>query len=280
MRGVESDKNMAAEYKEEINNLLSEQKELQKNMAHATSQIEEIDKKLSVLNQGASVDEILLHQATVLENADKITQLIELISDQEKIIEDAREGLIDLSPLLQKKEDLLADIAQGEATREDLEPIEANIANQEKLLSQQKTERKNLSSEASQVISGLKRKLESLEMERERLNILTPKIMDQFLMGEAETVAKEYQAHAKQAISSLTRLIALERLTVEQGERAAPIYLTGNQTQAFLPDSIINPASETENKGILFRGQNLTNLVTEAIKTERERLETLGIVAP
>ncbi|MEJ1341190.1 MAG: hypothetical protein RPU14_03830 [Candidatus Sedimenticola sp. (ex Thyasira tokunagai)] len=272
---------LADEYKEKEAELVGEQKKLHKAIKLATGEIEAIDKSLMVLNQGATADEVAIHQTAVLDTADKVAQLNELITEQQVIIDGANEGLIDLSPLLQKKEDILSDIAQGTAAREDLQPIEAEINKLEAQRSDQRAKKDKAATEARQVVSGLKRKLEALEAELAHLNQLTPKIMDQFLMKEAEAVCSEYQKQAMQAILSLTRLSALEHLLAEQGQRPAPIFLTGNQSQTFLPDSVINPISNSENRGILFSGlYPNSDLVLKAIRTERERFEAMGLIAP
>ncbi len=281
MHGYQSSEDpTAGGYKDKVDQLQDSLKSLKKTIQATESEVNAIDESFAALNQGASADEIVVHQIVVTEITEKIQQLNGLILEQQRVIESAGVGLIDLSAIRQKKEDLLAEIAQGAATRDDLVPIEAKIEDLEKRLLTQKEEKDKEATEARQIEAGVRRKLAGLETELEHLNQLTPKIIDQFLMKEAEKVSAEYQKQAKQAIASLTRLTALERLITEVGEQSSPIFLTGNQTQTFIPDCIINPVSNAESPGILFKGlYPHSELVLGAIRTEREHFESMGITS-
>ncbi|WP_029132696.1 hypothetical protein [Sedimenticola selenatireducens] len=278
---TEDSRALLTKYQNDEKAIALELSRLRDSIQEATDEMAAIDKKLNFLGQGASADEVAVHQSIIIDLSEKIQQLQELIDEQHGFVGNARDGFFDLADLHQKRDDLLADIALGEATQEQLDPIDAEIAKMEQANAEQQAEKEKLAARANQVISGLVRKQQVLKLDLEKLERVTPKIMDQFLMNEAAAVAKVYQEQAKQAIVSLTRLAALERLITEQGERSAPIFLTGNERQTFIPDSLINPVAPTVGPGILFKGlYPNSDLVIDAVKAERERFEAMGICWP
>lgn len=277
----DGDKRRLSGLNDEISRINRELDKLSDESERAQSEILDIDASLADLEEDVLADEVKAHQNAVLDLAEKAEHLKELIEDHESSIAGAMEGLIDISPLYQEKEDLLAEIAQGSASRDALKPVEEKIAEAEQELAEQKAEKEKAASESRQIISGLQRKLKGVEEELTRLNGMTPKIMDLFYMKEAKSVAEEYQVLALKTIAALARLTALEKIIVSQGERESPVFLTGNQAQAFLPDSLINPVEGADNHGVLFKGiYPNSDLVSSAIRAERERFESMGLLTP
>ena len=271
----------AAKYTEELAALLTRETALHATIERHRRELEEIDDALAAFDKGATAEAIAHHQRLILGLSKKIEQLQELIDAQQRTVDEAGEGLLDLTPLYRTRDDVLADIAIGDADTSALAPINKEIEAREAERKDQGAKKDEAAREASRVIAGLRRKVEGHQQELDALQRLFPKMMDQFLMVEGMAALRTYHEHALATVQAMVRLVALERLVVENGERLGPVFFTGNQTQTFLPDSIISPASATGRIGIFVDGISPNSeQVLQALRAERERFENLGVIAP
>lgn len=286
IRGVENSKAVDAQeklarYRQQLFDLELDLKKQEEALEKATKDIADADKRLAVVERSATEDTVITHGKAVSDATQRVEHLNELIAKYEGTLEGTSRGLVDLSPLYQRREDILADVAAGTTAGDDLAAVEAQIADGEKQWETQLSDKETKAADAASSIAGLRRKLAVAEQELERLNQLTPMIMDQFLMLEAEKAASDYQKQARQAVAKLVRLAALELLIIEQGERSAPLFLTGNQWKLFLPDSLINPVSGEEQPGVLISGlAPNSDAMNEALAAAREQFDSIGLIVP
>jgi chromosome segregation ATPase len=170
-----------------------------------------------LLDPATATEEIILFKKRLSDAVQKIESLREQIALQEEIIETTRSGLPSLDGLHLKREDLLAEIATGNATENQLAELDSLIASEKKKISESLKDADATIEHARQTISGLKRMLAVAEEELATLELRDKTIVSRFLRIEAEKAGSEYARHAGELVAKFRQLIALGRIMTNKG---------------------------------------------------------------
>ena len=171
-----------------------------------------LGRELENFNYCMGAEDILKYQADLAEAERQVSHLLNLIEQQQGIIDEANAGIPPSSDYRQTREDLLADIAVGKASDEDLIRLEEKIRIESEAVTEAKGKAMPIIEPAQQTIAGLQRRLESEKKELETLRGEKGEIVFQFLMAQAEQVGEEYLSLALQLIDKFKRLRAIDSI--------------------------------------------------------------------
>ncbi|MCG6659303.1 hypothetical protein HOP52_16210 [Halomonas campisalis] len=164
------------------------------------------------LSQGAALEEVREHQKALQAAEAEMVRFEALVRDAQAAPTLERTDDDALDALQQTREDLLADIATGEAKPEELAALDAEI--QEILSDSDGHQASALSQERNnaQTLAGLKRRLSAVQARLEALKAQTPEVIEQLLIARAEAAAEEYLAHAQALQLSCRQLQGIAEL--------------------------------------------------------------------
>jgi len=187
--------------------------------AELNAQIADLKKQITACDSQASLANVLEHQNAITATQSELVNFQQLIAEQQHVITEAGNHEDTITPLIGQREELLADIALGEDKAADLEQLDKAI----KVMQEERDGKQALNDKtiahAQQTISGLSRRLASTQDNLNRLNKLTPKLLDLFVMTKTEQAANDFTALADQLIQKMNELIALDALVLEIGNR-------------------------------------------------------------
>jgi len=212
--------------KKELNNRLDKVKAIEADLnrvnnewAELNAQIADLKKQLTACDTQASLANVLEHQNAITATQGKLVNFQQLIAEQQHVITEAGNQEDTITPLIGQREELLADIALGEDKTADLEQLDNVIKAMQEERDGKQVLNKNTIAHAQQTISGLSRRLAVTQNKLNRLNDLTPKLLDLFVMTKTEQAANDFTALADQLIQKMNELIALDALVLEIGNR-------------------------------------------------------------
>ncbi|WP_022946972.1 hypothetical protein [Methylohalobius crimeensis] len=246
-----------------------------------TAELNELERNaLPNCNAGAAIEEALAYQARVAEIQGQIEGLEKLIEEQRQIVENSQAEVPALDGLYQKREDLLADLAIGQASKADMETLEAEISEAEKNRDKaiQRAKRGEVkANQARQTIAGLERKIEPLRQELAEIEDKGPEVLRQLVRGEAEVLGKEYAELATALKNHFVRLVGLSMLLKSLGGKE---FLT--TVELALPGFALDTCKAVElpaHPGWLYQLHSWSDRETfhKAMHSERERLREHGV---
>lgn len=146
-------------------------------------------------------------------------QLVSLIEGKHQEIADAKATIPDLSHLTSQRQELLADLAMGKATDDQVATMDREIAAQKTDSSKIASQAKTIIEAAEQAVAGLNRRLDSVRQEITALADveLNQRLVSAVLKYHAETLGEEYVKAAAQVNALYMRLMALHYLFQAQG---------------------------------------------------------------
>lgn len=211
---------------------------------------------------------------------EKLLSLQEVLSREQNKVENGDDGVRqNLATLKRRRQDLLADIAEGDDTgKGDLSIIDKEIAEQESI----HDKAINGILIADQTIKGLKRKIQESE---NKIKILKSKLIQaclKYVQAEREKLGDEYIALAARISAVFTRIFSLTMMCEKLGDGT---NIHGPYSYKFKIPSLNlgssnnqpeQPASEMY--GHLFNNTNVNYPVS--MQDEIEALENLGIKFP
>ena len=209
--------------------LLQQLAELQTEYERLTQKKEQLIRRQQVLNEdmvlqqqaiagehlkrGVSFDGLLQHQENIKIAEQEIRRLEQLISEQIPAINSLLIAKGPIDGLLEQKEDILAEIAQGTNLESELEQVDKQIG--EALAKIKQAEERAHKAEATQ--DGLKRKLAHARQDLAILEAKTPRMLEILLHSMAENEGQLYFKLAEQIQRSYTRLMGLDGLIKQHG---------------------------------------------------------------
>jgi hypothetical protein len=159
--------------------------------------------------QAEHVAELLDYQGRFAQAANKVDELQSLIDAQESIIAEARASIPSLADFSQKREDLLAEIAEGKADAASLKLLDEAIAQRQKEVGEATDAATQSIRNAEQTINGVRKKLGAAEQQFSKLDAHKYDHLMEFITQEAEEVGAEYIHLADQLADKFTRLVGL-----------------------------------------------------------------------
>lgn len=243
-------------------------------------EISELEKELKGLESNVPASELVSLQESCNAAFEKVISLKDAIVVQEEAKQKAKSAVPSILELDQERENLLAKIALGEASQNDLSNFDKKYAKE--LASKRKAEENadSVASSANQTIAGLRRCL--TEAERELNSLLNQRDSARFcfLRGEIERVGNDYLELANALIEKYKRILGLELLM--RGFTQNPKIKTANSNLFKIPMFNIKAFQSQLAKapsGTLPEAENATfpHSLNDYAMAEKERIARLGI---
>ena len=268
---------------------------LKADKARLAEELAELEAESSGYVHAVSEQDVLNHQKAIDETSRKMADIKGRIEEQEGYLRKAASGNTNTTaPLIREQEEILADLALGGGKYEesDLTRIEEAIKKASESDQKNAAKTQALIRHVQPTIAGLRRHLADVEREANSLADLAPKIVDQFLMSEAEKVGAEYAALAEKLVSTFKRLAVLEKILIHLGVQKDS---GGRQPQSiFSPhcfDEMLLPTfrlkageklhAQDGSRGVFFSA-GLTGWsgerVAQEVEAEKARLEKRGVL--
>ncbi|MBZ0330855.1 hypothetical protein KZO25_11070 [Halomonas sp. ANAO-440] len=247
------------------------------------NQAKSMREQIDAMSQGATLDEVKQHLETLNSAEAEVERFEALIRTAEAEAEPATGNDEALDALQQAREDLLADIAAGDAKPKELEALDAEIreiledgdGSQASALGQ---ERDN-----AQTLAGLKRRLSAAQAHRDALAAQTPEVVEQMLIARAEAISKDYVKHAQALQLSYRQLQGVVEL-LTSAVSGTQVRLLSDQWPNLLIPSLPLRAFDTVSqcdagRGVLFTGRQVRGAdeVAQARTDELQQLDALGV---
>jgi len=217
-----------------------------------------------------------LHQDKASENrlrVERIESALDELSQKKVKAEEAKKRVAEI---VRHKEDLLAGLALGEGSKDDLTTIEKALEEAEGIVSELVSATGNE--------SGLRRKLEEANSEMRKADEAVKYETDAYILAEAEEIGEEYAAAALTVARCFRRLWALSLIHEPRRVKGGPIG--GNVT---LKDFSIPVFGLESHRNIaaaspanrLGEGQDISvgAFINEALQEEEARLRDLGVIS-
>ncbi|MDW7745871.1 hypothetical protein [Halomonas sp.] len=247
----------------------------------------ELQEQIEALDAGASAKEVLAHQDALGEAQAEVERLEALVASAEQASEQAASACGDdarLDRLLGQREDLLADMAAGEADQAALDLLDAEI--KEIVDDEDSQQARALSTlrDKNQAVNGLRRRLERAQRYCEDVKSRTPGVLEQFLRRCAEEVGDDYLEHAQGLQRAFERLRGIDALMSEVLPGRTESLMPGQWYRMLLPAfnlrAFEGATAHDLHGGVLFSADHALRLgqFDRLADQERERLEAQGFV--
>jgi hypothetical protein len=231
--------------------------------------------------KNAALERVLQHQNEIKAAEQTITTLEGAIATQRQAIQEVNSFTTNLPQLLQSREDLLADIAVGNSSKEALVPLNAQIESEQKVMDKHTANAAKLVPEAKATIAGLERKLEAARAELADLKGETRDHVHAFLMTEAERIGKEYSDAAMIVADRHRTLFAFDNLLRAYGASRGLRPVHGHELA--LPLFNLDAHRGLDNPtwpgqlGEVVKTKYDDKANSAALCAEKERIEALGV---
>lgn len=227
----------------------------------------------------------LLKRQSELQALEKKLKSIErAIEEQNAKIEKARAAVPSIQAIEARIGDLLASEAAGHITEKEREEREAALSKEAAKVRAAAAEASSIVSRVQATISGLDAQRRNVMAEIARAHRKCHDALDAYLMAEAERIGQAYLALAKNLYDKFLQLLAIDRLhRSSTGEGGRYGRITGLDSQALvLPAFRVGGCTDHavgNAKSRLFTegGMTIDRPIEEAIKSERARLDALGV---
>lgn len=243
------------------------------------------------------VANIAEHLAALLSHQEKhdlaerrLAELDCAIATSESELADAGANTPNVDNLLERRADLLADLAIGAASQADIDAIDAQISTETKGMAAAVKSAGQRVANAKQALQGLTRKREQTAQELQDLNAATPDTVLDAMLGEMELVCAEYVEAAFALRTQFLRLTVLERMSKRfqrPGMKRAGVNAVPGDTVFAVPLIKLPQCEVHANKYNLSRGVLWSNepsyddftpqQIDQAIAAEIERLTAAGV---
>lgn len=193
-----------------------------KQMRSDAAQIEERQKKLDEeLRQLQTIElpacmvavcaeDVMLHQQRVGEAALVVSNIQATIDSQNQTIAEVKAAIPQCTNRQQERHDLLADIAMGSASEEDLQKLDAAINKEKEQVIVAEKKAAPLIENAKATVSGLERKLAAAKEALQMIESKSNEVAHRYYRGEAEKAAAQYVNHALRLKELHIRLLGLD----------------------------------------------------------------------
>jgi len=266
--------------------------QLENNMKNAAAESRATDARLEDLRQEEEalmlelldpetvVEETILFRTRLSDAVKKVTGIREQIALQEEAIDTTRAGLPSLDELNRKREDLLAEIATGNASENQLSELDSLIESEKEKASEALKGAETIIEHARQTIAGLSRKLTKAEDELAMLELNDKAVVSRFLRIEAEKAGSDYARLAKALVGKFRQLVALGKIMHARGLASIG---EDNLRHFAIPRFMLNVHDQAGSEGWYFDGNPvLLNLQRLGINendmdAEIRRIASMGI---
>lgn len=171
------------------------------------------------LAESAPMVKYIAHREKIADLQAQAIQLEELIARKQTEIAEAKAGIPDVSHLTAQRQDLLADLALGKVSENEVAALNEEIATKTAERGRIASAAKHATEAAEHAIVGLSRRLEGVQQEIAALSELklNQRLVAAVLKHHAEGLGAEYCKAAEQVDALYMRLMALSGLLMAQG---------------------------------------------------------------
>lgn len=186
----------------------------EKRFAALTDEINTLERELGKMRGGGgtTLDELIAHQDAVRSTRSEIARIEALIAERRSVIASAESAAQPPRDLLNRRDNLAAEVALGEAPESSLQEIDAEIAQRNEEDARVRAETQQAVDRAHQAITGLNRVLAEQQAKLARLEERSPEVLAMYLNSLAETIGSEYVEAAKKVWALLVRFTAVSDL--------------------------------------------------------------------
>lgn len=226
-----------------------------------------------------ALENVLKYQEEVKAVVKSIANIEAAIEVHQSVIDEANGYEARLPELHSRREDLLAGMITGDASKDELAALDEEIRSEKERLDKFACHAAETVPDAKQTIAGLRRKLEAAVAEFEALKSQKPAVLASFLKKEAETIGAEYMRLAMGLAEKYRLLLAYgpimrkinSEAIVPVREMVIPLF-QGLKTHVGYDKAHIHGEIWD-----LVMIRNNPDVLNVAVKEERERIAELGV---
>jgi hypothetical protein len=225
-----------------------------------------------------ALDAVLEHQKAVSQISSSIFAIDTLITARRNDISQANAAIPDISHLARERENILADIAIGQKTDEDLAEFDQRSEAEKEEYRTAKTRAQRVIHDSEQAISGLNRKVSEAIEKRADLQSKEKALIKALLLEEAEVACASYVEAAQVVKEQYVKLVALDSLLQHNG--GPSIYQ--HRTDISLPSFNLKQCDDVRHKNwtnILFATflMNASDGFQQATQSMLEEIRSAGV---
>jgi hypothetical protein len=194
------------------NKVFSSARELEGKRVKLNEKVGSLQKELAGFDLNLSVSELRRYQDDLAMKRDRIDSIKKAIEAHEKIIDDEQKKVPPVPGHTLEREDLLAEIATGSASPDDLAKLDELIAKEQEVYEKKQSVMIEVTEASHKTIAGLNRLLATAESELEIIESKKPVLLGHFLKNEIERAGKEYVDQALLLVEKFEKILALDRL--------------------------------------------------------------------
>lgn len=210
----------------------------------------------------ATQEDVALATKAINSEHDNVASIDRLIGSQNEIIAEVVAGTPDGTVIQSQREDLLAAIAVGEKTREDLDNFEKQVT----VIEDSTADAIEQSRHAKAAIAGLERKRSAAVEVLEVAKAEYTDVCKRFIASGYQKDLKAYKRHAEATVKVYSKLIGYERVLSQAGLRGS---LISESTSLKIPKFRYMDDWADRKKACLFDKYMIDRIAFEAaIKTE------------
>lgn len=283
-REVEKYRYMLEEAQDKLDSARHEESLLSARRNELESEIGALQTALAANQErGADIAELLEHSAALVAARDALSELENAIAEQE-VQQDTyahNDDDSEIDALQRRREDLMADLALGNARQVDVEAIDIEIEKQLKNPNGQLGERIEKHKNALHAIAGLRRKLPALREQIDELEQKTPAAIELFLRRQADELGSQYLKEVHKLTGLYRQLMALDEFAKRR--LGFSEYLFRAPTSSFLlVPSFRTPCIDKEeqhkkDQGVLFDARSIFPIAESDVNAVGEQFRSMGL---
>ncbi|MDO9142179.1 MAG: hypothetical protein Q7U38_17820 [Methylobacter sp.] len=197
-------------------------------MKKINQRIATLEADLLSCNSNVNVSDLLEHQKAIETAQAELDKYQSLIDQQESKIAGAAAKECKVTPLISKREELMADIALGKTPAENLAKLDNEIDRTRKAQEAEQTSNANIITDAKNTIAGLERRAQTVKYRIRDLNDRTPIFFDFVLMDMAKKSREDYERIIQELGRKLIELRALDTIISTSGKRVETELFPGD----------------------------------------------------
>lgn len=283
VRGIS--KNDEQYYAEKKQVLDAKLQQAEQDFAQAEDERKKLDEELKQLQTielpacmvAVCAEDVMEHQRQIKRATISVASIQAAIVSQNHLLAETRAAIPKASDRQQLRHNIMADIALGNASDDELKKLDAATAEDKKIVTAAENKAAPLIESAQATLSGLKHKLTAAHEALIALESKSSEVAHRYFMGEAGKAAAQYVNHAMHMKELYLRLIGLNWVTLQYDKRGFTVPYAGEiKIPMFrLPqfDGLGNPS---RGDWMLLDGEKIINdQVAQAAKAEQARFDAI-----
>lgn len=244
---------------------------------------DELRGQIAEMSQGATLDEAREHLEALNKAEAEVERFEALIRDAAASAGPVGDEDEALDALQQAREDLLADIAAGDAQPKELEALDAEIQEILEDSDGSQTTAFGQERDTAQTLAGLKRRLSAITRHRNDLRQQTGEVIEQLLIARAEAISEDYVKHAQALQLCYGQIQGVAELLTAAVPGTQVRLLSEQWPNLMIPSLSLKAfqdvADPDAGRGVLFAGRQARspNERAKAQAAELSQLDALGV---